>query len=96
MGSGVTRIVTGHFTSAGATKVVNVGFRPKAVMLINSTGPFAFWSDTMPNASMNKQASGTTTFETSLGVTPSATGFTLGADTDINASTETVHWTAWG
>lgn len=102
MSSGVARTARGSLTGTGANiDVKNLGFRPKYVKLLNVSGACqAEWSSSMADASMAKIVdSGVNTtdlsFVTSLGVTPLADGFRLGADTDLNVSGETVHWVAF-
>ncbi len=102
MSSGVNRRVTGALSGTGSAIDVKVcGFRPKKVEIYNVTGNCqAVWTDTMADASAQKtvdSGSGTTdmSFITSNGITPLATGFTLGADTDLNVASEIVHWVAW-
>lgn len=98
MGSGVTRIMTGSCVGTGsAMNIDSVGFRPRRVVLENVTGLVtASWTDNMADASAVKRVTaGDMTFITTLGVTPRAKGFTIGADTDINVSGEVIHWTAF-
>ncbi len=101
MASGSARVVTGSLLGTGASRdVKTVGFRPKKVVVTNITGSSEAqleWTDAMPDASAVKTAAaGTRTFITTLGITPLADGFTLGADTDVNVDTEKVYWEAWG
>ena len=100
----------GHVATAtveGTAASINVscGFTPSAVRVDNIDGDCTlFWNDTMPDASgMKTIAAGTTAHVTTLGITPytgaeasAGVGFTIGADTDINVSAETICWTAWG
>jgi len=98
MGSGVNRMVTGSVVLAGtAYNVRTVGFRPRKVELMNSTGlVLARWQSSMPDASAMKQVTaGTISYVTSNGITPLSDGFTIGADSDINAADERVHFAAW-
>jgi len=98
MSSGVNRMMVGSVKLDGtAYDVRTVGFRPRKVELMNSDGlVFARWQKSMPDASMMKQVTaGTVSFATSDGITPLSDGFTIGADGDVNASGERVHWAAW-
>lgn len=90
MGSGVTREHRIVVTGTGAELAVECGFRPRHVHLINlDSADEATWGDGMDDDSMLKRvAAGAATVESSDGITPSATGFTLGADTDINVDGE--------
>jgi hypothetical protein len=97
MGSGVNRIVVGAFTGTGAAlNVRTVGFRPKAVHVINAGGLCqAWWTERMADAAAIKQITdGTISALTSNGITPLSNGFTLGADADLNVSGELCHYIA--
>ncbi len=96
---------TGKVEGTAAIINVSCGFIPTAVPIDNIDGnAILFWNDAMPDASgMKTIAAGTTAHITSNGVTPfagseasAAKGFTIGADADVNASSETICWTAWG
>jgi len=101
MASGGSRCVTGSFVGTGAAQDVPVGFRPRAVEIINRSGNCrADWCETMPVASMAKivdSGAGATdlSFVTSGGVTPADDGFALGTDTDLNVSGEVCYFKAW-
>lgn len=96
MGSGVSRTVTGAVYGTGAALPVRtVGFRPRRVVLFNSSGIVdGVWQDSMPDASMKKVTGGTTSYATSNGVTPLSDGFSIGADADMNVADELIHWAA--
>lgn len=101
MGSGVNRMMTGSLVGTGsAINVRTVTFRPRKVEIFNVSGVcMAVWTNTMADASALKtvdSGAGATdiSFVTSDGITPLSDGFTLGADSDLNASGETVHWVA--
>jgi len=95
------RTVTGAVIGTGADiEVRRVGFRPRRVALLNTTGAVtAEWQDSMPDASAVKRiTAGDATYLTSKGITPLSDGFKIGDDTDINVAggtPETIHWTAW-
>jgi hypothetical protein len=97
MASGTSRVVRGSFVGTGSAKNIRtVGFRPRTVKLWNVTGLVsAVWLDTMADAAAVKAVTdGTQSYITSDGITPLSDGFTCGADADINASAEIVHWEA--
>ncbi|PNX52104.1 MAG: hypothetical protein BV456_00735 [Thermoplasmata archaeon M8B2D] len=97
MSSGVTRSMSGSFVGTAATvSIRTLNFRPKFVKIINATGVcFAEWCSSMPDASaMKTVTAGTTSYITTLGITPLSNGFSLGADTDLNVAAETVYWFA--
>jgi hypothetical protein len=95
-----SRVHTGSFIGTGAEKTVNeVGFRPRVVVLFNTTdAKKGEWQNTMPDASLfitKDHDSDQHSFATSNGVTPTAQGFTIGADGEVNVSAKQVHWQAW-
>jgi len=99
MSSGVARVMVGKVTGTGsAISVRTIGFRPKYVKLMNVTGlVVAEWTKEMADASALKQLNHDTAqlaLITSDGVTPLSDGFTIGADSDINASAEVIHYVA--
>lgn len=102
MGSGVNRMMTGSVVGTGsAINVRTVTFRPRKVEILNVGGVCsAVWTDTMADASALKtvdSGAGATDVSliTSNGITPLNNGFTIGADTDLNVSGETIHWVAY-
>ena len=96
MASGAVRRARGTFTGTGASlDILTIGFRPSIVRLYNRAGNVAYWSDCMADAAMHKRTNaGAGSFVTANGVTPLATGFRLGADTDLNVAAEVVDWEA--
>lgn len=100
-----TQFKTGTVEGTGSAINVELGFTPKYVKIINIDGDcFGDWTEDMPDASVMKTiAAGTTAHATTNGITPyagssgaNAKGFTIGADTDLNVSAETITWVAWG
>lgn len=97
MASGARLSKDGTVTGTGADIAILLPFPlPNRVTLWNRTsGDQLDWSLTMGNATGFKRlANGTGSFITSLGITPSASGFTIGADTDLNVSGEVLSWFA--
>lgn len=94
--SGASRLVTGTVKGTGAALAVEVGFKPRLVVVDNITDNIQLkHQQGMPDASGIKTvAAGTRTYVSSNGITPSATGFTLGTDS-VNGSDDTLHWAAW-
>lgn len=93
---------TGTVAGTGsAMNITNVGFRPRYVKVWNvASGGLCTleWTKEMADASGFKEVNHDSTqrsFLTSNGITPLANGFTIGADSDINASGETIHFVAW-
>lgn len=97
MGSSTSRVMRGAVVGTGADlDVKTVGFRPRSVHLINqSSADEMWWHSHMADASAFKRVTaGTGSIITTLGITPLAAGFRLGADTDLNVAGETVLWEA--
>ena len=98
MSSGVSRTMAGAVNGTGeALDVRTVGFRPKMVLLINEDSDDKLvWTESMADAAGHKQVkAGGSSFITSDGVTPLSDGFRVGADADINADGEKLHWVAY-
>lgn len=99
-------IKQGTVEGTGAALQINVGFKPSWVKILNIDGLASLeWVASMADASGVKViTAGTMSLITSNGITPLQTdqvgstagksGFTLGADTDVNVSGETIHWIA--
>jgi len=88
----------GSITGTGAAIAVNVGFKPETVILINVTDTgMMIWTKQQTDAYSyrTKGSDGIETYETSGGITPTALGFTLGTDSEMNGSSDTIHWVAF-
>jgi len=96
MGSGTAKVVRGSFVGTGsALSVETVGFLPRSVKLFNETGLVtAQWIEGMADLAGLKQVTDGTISLMTAGITPTATGFDVGADSDLNASAETVYFEA--
>jgi hypothetical protein len=106
MASGGTRMKCGSFTGTGAAKdITSVGFKPRRVKLYGpGTGdgdyPATFeWNEAMDDATgFLTDSDGTqdvTTYVSSAGLTPSATGFSIGTGVNaVNADGIVVYWEA--
>lgn len=90
MASGRSRTVVGSFIGTGSSYTVSkVGFKPQSVELFNQDDPaFGRHIEGMADASVAKQKGASSSFATSNGVTLTSTGFTVGADTDLNVDGE--------
>jgi len=95
-----------HGTVEGTGAAINIacGFQPRVVKVFNIDGDAMLsWNDSMGDAAGFKTiAAGTTAAITTLGITPYAgtlgadkEGFTIGADTDVNVTAETMCWEAY-
>jgi len=98
----VLRMATGRYLDTGtvAAYAFECGFKPRYVEVINlaATSCSFKWIEGMADASAWKIYSVTTesTLVTSNGITPSANGFTLGLDTDVNVTSQQISWVALG
>ena len=94
-----TRSVTGSYRGTGsALEVKVVGFRPRQVELMNKDGlAYARWTEEMADGSAFKifnHADTQVAFVTTGGVTPLASGFSVGTDADLNTDGEEVYFVA--
>lgn len=96
---------TGTVEGTGSAINMELGFTPSYVRLINVDGDASLeWMSTMADGEGYKTvAAGANAQITTGGITPYAgsegsasVGFTIGADVDVNASGETIHWVAMG
>lgn len=96
------RISTGTVEGTGSAISVNCGFIPQKVQAINIDGDTLLeWTADMGAGKGYKiLGTGLGALVATGGITVSAAtatfiGFTIGADTDLNATAETIIWTAW-
>lgn len=104
----VANIAVGSYLDTGTAAAISIttGFQPRYVKVVNvtaaSTGLVVMeWFEGMSDANgIKTYDEGTSetgvTLITTLGITPSATGFTIGLDTDLNVTSEQLHWMAIG
>lgn len=96
----VTNIAIGSYIDTGtaAAFVITVGFKPRHVRVVNEDGDcFEEWYEGMADAEAMKMLTGGTYAKiTSNGITVSASGFTVGLDTDINVTSQQLSWIAIG
>ncbi len=94
------RLATGRYLDTGtvAAYTFTCGFKPRYVKVVNLTDKNLMeWYEGMADASqLHEVANGTKTLVTSNGITVSATGFTLGLDTEVNVQSKQVSWIALG
>ena len=97
MSSGISRTVQGSFVGTGlALAIAKVGFKPRALLFFNEDDPvFGLHIQGMADASAAKQKGSATTYVTSNGVMLTNTGFSIGADTDLNVDGERTWFVAW-
>jgi len=85
-------------TGTAAAFTLTIGFKPRYVRVTNEDGDcWIEWYEGMADAEgMKMLTGGTFAKQTTLGITPTADGFTVGLDTDINVSSEQLSWIAIG
>lgn len=98
----------GHFAKGivegtGATIIIQCGFIPEYVHILNIDGDAEFlWTDDLADGEGYKSLTGgTNALMATLGITPytgtagaNSRGFTIGADTDVNVNAQTMLWIA--
>lgn len=97
----LNRLATGRYLDTGtvAAYEFTLGFKPRYVKVQNlaATGAALEWYEGMADASAWKTAqNGDGSLITTLGITVSASGFTMGLDTDVNVTSEQVSFIALG
>lgn len=98
------RMATGRIVDTGTVAItfpvaVELGFTPRYVRVVNLAASSASmeWFEGMADASAWKTTtSGAGSLISSLGITPTATGFTIGLDTDVIVTSEQVAWMVLG
>lgn len=94
-----SNMATGRILDTGTVAAFPVvtGFKPRRVVVMNNTsGDIEEWIEGMAAASaMKRVAAGTCALITTLGITVSDYGFTIGLDTDINVTSEQLTWAAY-
>ena len=95
-----TNVAVGSYIDTGtaAAVVITTGFKPRYVEVCNETSSDSYkWFEGMADAEAIKSvAAGTNSLITTLGITVSASGFTIGLDTDVNVTSEQLSWIAIG
>ena len=96
----VSNVAVGSYltSSAAAAFTITTGFKPRFVEVCNETSGDSYkWYEGMADAEAIKRlAAGTTSIITTLGITVSASGFTIGLDLDVNVINEQLSWMAVG
>jgi len=97
----VNNVAVGRYITTGtaAAFTITTGFKPRYVRVQNlaATGARLEWYEGMDDDSAWKTVvAGDQTLSTSLGITVSASGFTVGLDTDVNVTDEQISWMAIG
>ena len=96
----IATIAVGNYKDTGtaAAFTITTGFQPRYVKVENvDDRNFLEWYDGQAAAEAQKQlAAGTRTNITTLGITVSASGFTVGLDTDVNVTSKQLRWIAIG
>jgi hypothetical protein len=85
-------------TIASTPMVITTGFKPRYVKVVNTNASgdvMLEWFEGMTAGYAIKTAiDGTRSMITSLGITVSANGFTVGDDTDLRVTSEQLYWQA--
>lgn len=98
----VRNVAVGRYLDTGtaAAFAITCGFKPRYVKVVNlnASGLVSVeWYEGMADASaVKKAAAGDMTVITTLGITVSDSGFTVGLDTDLNVTNEQLSWMAIG
>ena len=96
------RLATGRYitSSTAAAFTITLGFTPRYVKVVNlgSSGLATLeWFEGMADASaLLEITDGTKSVDTTTGITVSATGFTVGLNTDVNIINEQLSWLVIG
>jgi len=94
----VSQVAVGRYITTGtaAAFTITTGFKPRYVKVLNATSRDWYeWFEGMADAEAHKTvAAGTGTRITTLGITVSSSGFTVGLDTDVNVTSEQISWMA--
>ena len=100
---GIVQRAVGSYVSAAAAAafVITVGFQPRYVRVTNEDGDAMMeWYEGMADAEAMKLVGDTSPMTyakiTTHGITVSATGFTVGLDTDVNVINQQLSWLALG
>jgi hypothetical protein len=86
-------------TGTAAAFTITTGFKPRVVRVYDvDSGDMLEWFEGMAAASARKTlgANGNVSLITTLGITVSEHGFTVGLDTDVNVTSEQISWVAEG
>ena len=97
--AGVSNVAVGRYINGvtAAAFTITTGFKPRYVKVVNNIGSEQLeWYEGMADASALKRLAITGSTAASLGITPTATGFTVGLDTDVNVIGEQLSWIAIG
>ena len=96
----VRNVAVGRYLTDGtaAAFTITTGFQPRYVKIVsNTSSDWEEWFEGMASPSAHKVvAAGTGSAITTNGITVSASGFTVGLDTDINVTNEQISWIAMG
>src|SRR3990167_6898905 len=97
----VTNVAVGRYITTGTAAAVTftIGFKPRWVRVLNeaaSSSSFEFYEGMADASAIKRAVAGDLTKVTTLGITPSASGFVIGLDTDVNVASEQLNWIAIG
>lgn len=94
-------VAVGRYLDTGTEAIITIttGFKPRYVLVVNVGSGLCKleWFEGMTDAhGVRTVTDGTISVLTSLGITVSASGFTIGLDTEINQDNEQLSWLAIG
>ena len=95
----VPNVAAGRYDNdaTAAAFTITTGFRPRYVKVVNNAGAEQIeWFEGMADAEGLKRLALTGSVITAAGITPTADGFTVGLDTDLNVIGEQLSWIAIG
>jgi len=97
---GVANVAVGRYKNTGtaAAFTITTGFKPRYVVVsdVDSRDQMEYFEGMADDSGVKMVAAGTRTLSTSLAITVSASGFTMGLDTDVVVSGEQISWMAIG
>ena len=85
-------------SSAEAAFTISCGFKPRYVLVLNLSDKIQgeFFEGMTDDYMLKTIANGTRTHETSSGITLTADGFTMAADSSVNGNNKQLTWVALG
>ena len=97
----VCNIAVGRYIDTGtvAAFTLTLGFKPRWVRVLNeaaSSSGFEYFEGMADASAIKRAVAGDLTVVTTNGITVSASGFTVGLDTDVNVTSEQLDWIAIG
>ena len=97
----VANVAVGRYIDTGTAAAITIttGFKPRWIRVLNeaaSSSSFEWFEGMADAAAIKRALAGDLTVVSTNGITVSASGFTIGLDTDVNVSSEQLDWIAIG